>query len=287
MKKIITVTICLILSAAALFSCGGEKKESLPPVTTVGLPEDEYIDTSLESEGFKVNIYQTYVEIVEYVGKESAVTVPDSFMGIPVKLIGQYAFFGNETAEKVTLPDSVLVIGHGAFQECKRLKEIDVGSSLEVVSQAAFRDSALEKISLPDTVVTLDRYSFYRTDITEIKLPSGVSVIGKYAFFGCEKLKSVTLCPRLERISEYAFGSCTSLEKLVITDRVESIGDYALTDCTALSSVFVPKGSAVGENVFLGCEGVTVYTPKGSKAYKAADNYGYSVKECASADKMK
>ncbi len=282
--SILLTLICLI----SLISCSEKEKkpDELPPVVTEGIPEHEKVTSEFESGGFLIKVYESYSEIAEYKGKDAVVTVPDAFMGMPVKVIGEYAFYESETLTKVILPDSVIVIGKGAFQECKKLTEAVLGNKVEVISHGAFRDSSLEKINVPDSVATLERYAFYRTHITEIVLPANLSAVGKYAFYGCEKLTSVTLCPRLSNIAEYAFSACTSLKKIVITDRVERLGDYCFSGCSSLDKIFIPKNTVIGENVFLDCESVTLYAPSKSNAESAAKKYGYSFKECASANKM-
>lgn len=278
----------IVLSLASGCENGGKAEEGseLPPVSTVGIPEDEKVTSTLKSDGFTVNVYSTYAEIVTYEGEGSYITVPEAFMGIPVKVIGAYAFYENEKIEKVTLPSGLILIGESAFQECSALKEVVVGECLEKIAQNAFRDSALEIIDLPDTVVTIERYSFYRTDLTSFTVPSGVSNLGKYAFSGCQKLGSVTLCQRLSRISEYAFHNCVSLKEIVITDNVEHIGDYCFRGCTSLEKIFIPKNTSLGENVFLSCAELTIFSPKGSKSEAAAEKNGYKHENCPSAKEM-
>ncbi|MBQ7779942.1 MAG: leucine-rich repeat domain-containing protein [Clostridia bacterium] len=287
-KKIISVLLS-IMCLIGLVSCGGEEKKeenTLPPVSTTGLPENEKLTSSYETDGFVVNIYESYSEIAGYKGDGTTLTVPDAFMGIPVKSIGEYAFFENETLTQVTLPESLLIIGDSAFQSCTALTKVVLGSRVEMISQAAFRDSALEEINLPDSIAEIERYAFYRTRLIEVKLPANLSSVSKYAFYGCEMLTRVEFCQRIERVAEYAFSGCTSLQRVVITDRVKMISDYSFSDCTSLTAVFAPKSTALGENCFLGCAKLTIYSPSDSKASEAAKKYGYSFQTCPSADKM-
>lgn len=283
---LILISVLILAFAVGCKNGRADKEGELPPMITVGIPEGESVTSTLKSGGFTVKVYSTYAEIVTYEGEDSDITIPDAFMGIPVKVIGAYAFYENEKTEKVTLPSGLIVIGESAFQECSALKEIITGEHLERIEQNAFRDSSLEKIDLPDTVVTIERYSFYGTNLTSFTVPAGVSSIGKYAFSGCERLEAVTLCKRLTRISEYVFYNCASLKEIVITDNVEYIGDYAFRGCISLERIFVPKNTSLGENVFLGCPSVTVFSPKGSKAQAAADKNGHNYKNCPSAKEM-
>ncbi len=286
-KKIISILLSTIF-ILALVSCAkpDEGNQSLPPVSTVGLPKNEDVTVNYETDGFVVNVYQTYSEIVQYKGTSTEVTVPDAFMGIPVKSIAEYAFFGNETLTKITLPDSVIVIGKSAFQDCVKLTDALLGSKVELISQGAFRDSALERINLPDTVAEIERYAFYRTSLTEIKLPSSLSSIPKYAFYGCDKLTKIEFGVRVQKLGEYAFSACSSLKTVIIPDRIDMINDYCFSECPSLEKIFIPKNTSLGDNPFHGCEKLTVYSPSGSKAKTAAGKYGYSFSECASADQV-
>lgn len=288
--KIIVIALAA-LQAMFLFSCGGgegeEKTTTLPPITTVGVPEDEDITTlALKADGFTVNVYETYSEIVAYEGEATELVIPDAFLGKTVKLICEYAFFSNQKLTKVTLPSDLIKIDNSAFEACSSLNEVVAGDKLEIIDSSAFKDSALAKINLPSTVCTIERYAFYRTKLTSFSVPKSVSVIGKYAFYGCTELKDVTFCPRLQALNEYAFHECTALEEIVITDGITKIGDYCFRDCTALKKIFIPKNTDIGENVFLGCKELTIYSPKGSKAISTAKKWYYNYEICPSAEKM-
>lgn len=290
LNKLFTLLAAFMLVFAALSSCASdgvkEKAETLPPVVTQGLDETEDPVSSIELDGYTVVVYETYCEILLYEGEETELAVPDAFMGIPVKKIGERAFYGNEKLLSVKLPDKLIKLDNSAFEACVNLKTVAFGSQLEEIGPAAFKDTALEEAKIPETVVTLGRYSFYRTAIKTVTVPDGVKNIGKYAFYGCKSLESVTLSARTESVSEYAFGDCVSLKTVVIPESAKVVGDYCFKNCTSLEKIYIPKKASVGENAFLQCKNVTIYTPKGSYAETWAKKYGFNYKKCGSADKM-
>lgn len=289
MKKILIV-LMIISSLGMLFSCASEEKDpvitTLPPIDTTEIPDEDVVST-LETELFGVNIYESYSEIAVYYGKdETEVVIPDSFLGVPVKKISEAAFYGHEKIEKVTLPSSLIEIDRFAFEECTALKEIVANEGLEIIDQAAFRNSSLEKINIPSTLIIIGKQAFYKTKITSLVIPDGVSSIPSFAFYGCTALNTVVFGKRVNQIDESAFYNCSSITEIVIPETISRLGDYSFRGCTSLKKVFVPKATFLGENTFYGCNELTLYVPKKARCISAAKTYGYNYVICASAEEM-
>ena len=58
----------------------------------------------------------------------------------------------------------------------------------------------------------------------EIIIPSYVRIIREYAFFGCDKIKKITIQEGVKVIEDNAFFGCSSLEALSLPNSVVSIG---------------------------------------------------------------
>ena len=97
--------------------------------------------------------------------------------------------------------------------------------------------------------------------------------IGSQAFYGCTKLRNVTLGDNLRTIYYQAFMNCTDLEEIVIPDYVASLprrSNYsyeayseAFANCTALTTVTLGKRIAeMGTGVFAGCSNIKVINVK-------------------------
>lgn len=63
--------------------------------------------------------------VKKYIGDDSVVVVPDDYNGTPIVKIGDSAFEGNVKITKVSLPDTIQVIGKRAFAGCTSLAEMD------------------------------------------------------------------------------------------------------------------------------------------------------------------
>ena len=63
--------------------------------------------------------------VKKYIGDASVVVVPDDYNGTPIVKIGDSAFEGNTKITKVSLPDTIQIIGKRAFAGCTSLAEMD------------------------------------------------------------------------------------------------------------------------------------------------------------------
>ena len=104
-----------------------------------------------------------------------------------------------------------------------------------------------------------------------------VTGIGKYAFFDCSKLKSVTIPGSVTKIGDCAFYLCSSMQSVTIPHSVKSIGSQAFWGCNALTYVvsLISNPFEISESIFYDYNDqfikATLFVPKGTKAkYEAA-----------------
>ena len=79
-----------------------------------------------------------------------------------------------------------------------------------------------------------------RSVIVSIILEVGISTIGDFAFYGLDKLTSVTIPNSVTNIGISSFQDCSSLTYITIPNSVLTIGYYAFTDCIDLKSITIP-----------------------------------------------
>jgi hypothetical protein len=132
------------------------------------------------------------------------------------------------------------------------------------IGNYAFRDTMLEKITIPNSVESIGSYAFYNcTSLTSITIPDGVTSIGYAAFSYCENLTSITFIgtSQLTSIGDNAFSNCSSLTSITIPDGVTSIGHWAFRDCSSLTSITIPDGvTSIGYAAFRYCSSLTSIT---------------------------
>lgn len=176
--------------------------------------------------------------LVRYYGDDRHVVIPNS-----VIIIGHEAFNYCQTMETIEIPDTVTSIHNGAFFGCSNLKEIYIPDSVTKLSVDTFRHcTGLEKVRLSNNITEIPMLIFDGgSSLKEINLPNSIEKIGKHAFAECSSLKNITLPEKLKEIEYSAFRECTSLEKIHIPNSVKSISSQVFSDCINLTDVILPK----------------------------------------------
>ena len=112
-------------------------------------------------------------------------------------------------------------------------------------------------------------------------IPSSVTSIGEYAFYGCTGLTSISIPSSITSIDDNAFSYCTGLTSISIPSSVTSIGDYAFSSCTGLTSITIPSSvTSIGTNPFEYCSGLNnIYVNSGNTVYDSRNSCNAIIKK--------
>lgn len=229
-------------------------------------------------------------KLLKYTGTAEVVSIPAG-----VQSIGEEAFAGNDDIIKVKIDGEVESIGYRAFAQCDNLRTISVGDNVTEIETAAFSNNKeLVNVNLGAKVRNLGSGIFAgSSQLSEVKVsednpylhysngvlydgeetvvyalmpaygkgaftvPSTVTEIKGYAFWGNPYLEKVTLCSSLSEVPAYAFSNCLNLKEVSIPLTVRGIGAKAFEDCVNLSSVTLPDSMArISDTAFDGCPNV-------------------------------
>ena len=106
------------------------------------------------------------------------------------------------------------------------------------------RREEIKKVVIEDGVTNIGKYAFYVcTNLTSITIPNSVTSIGSQAFWDCENLTSITIPNSVTSIESQAFWNCVNLPSITIPNSVTSIGSQAFYSCYGLSSIIVEEGN--------------------------------------------
>ena len=200
----------------------------------------------------------------------TTVVIPETYKGLPVKEIGENAFYEHSNLTSVTILNSVTTIRYNAFGGC-------VG---------------LTSVTISDSVTTIENYAFgYCINLSNVHIPASVTSLNVRAFNDCDSLETITVDSEndvyysvnnciIEKFSktlvigikpsvipddgsvvsigESAFYQCYALESITIPDSITSIGHTAFYDCDSLTSITIPDSvTTMGMYVFYSCENLT------------------------------
>ncbi len=195
------------------------------------------------------------LEIWDYTGEDTVISIPGSIDGVQVSAIGSYSFAWSGKLQKVILPDGIASIGDSAFSGCGSLTSITLPDSVTSIGDSAFSGCwDLTSIALPDSVASIGDSAFSGCwDLTSINIPDGITSIGDSTFLSCESLTTITLPDSVASIGDSAFAYCRKLTSISIPDSVTSIGNYVFDSC-ALNSISLPESLiSIGEGTFYRC----------------------------------
>ncbi|MCR4890879.1 MAG: leucine-rich repeat domain-containing protein [Lachnospiraceae bacterium] len=236
------------------------------------------------------------------------VNLPDS-----VKAIGKEAFMGDRSLERIGLPKGLGSIGEKAFYGCNHLREVTIPEGTAAIGDSAFSMcTALKKVNIPKTLYKLGNGAFAGdTSLSEVsissanpfyictdgviydkgkysliemlpgrtgstyQMPSSVSYVAPYAFWGVNRLKALYLSQGLKALTPFSITNASSLEFVYVPSAVSGIQEYAFRDCGNLKYVGIGNRRAtVDASAFKGVNASVVKEtgvsqPAAEKAYMA------------------
>lgn len=159
--------------------------------------------------------------------------VPDNYRAIVSVVlpegytkIGDYAFYGCENLERISLPSTLQSIGKDAFNGCKKLKEVIMPNAVTEIGENSFRNcSSLERVVFSNGLSSIPGYAFAGCDsLTEIDLPVKITSIYKGCFEVYGLQKATIHCSRM-----YSSGKCFGNEPEVYAYKGAMESVYGIT----------------------------------------------------------
>ena len=161
----------------------------------------------------------------------TVVEIPAMYKGLPVREIGEKAFYFQKDLTQIVIPDGVTKIGDNAFNGCQHVRALNIPNSVTDIGEGAFLGCwNVQKISLPNSVTNIGDSAFAGCwALTEFVVPDGMVSIGKEMLSDCQRLTSVTIGTRVKSIGEKAFVGCPELKEIFIPANVTRFDSYAFS----------------------------------------------------------
>lgn len=156
-----------------------------------------------------------------------------------------------------TVDESGVLTGVSGLSEKDMRVEIPPqvnGITVTEIDRAVFKNNKnIGSLIFPDSVKYLRNEVCYGcTNLKEVQLPAGLTVIPDYAFEACSSLTSINFPVTLKEIRMKAFSG-TALTEFVAPEALQSIWSYAFEGCNALSEVELKNVRSLGDGAFRYC----------------------------------
>lgn len=200
------------------------------------------------------------------------IVIPDTYEGLPVTSIEDFAAVNLEFVTTIKIGKNVEKIGNWAFANNQALISFTVDPENQhfcsvdgvlftkdmqvLVAYPLAKDVTVTKdengnevrkssYAIPDGVETIRTKAFYKCQtLFELTIPDSVTTIEEKAFFRCSSLNSLVLPKSIQVIGKDAFAYCSAITEVEISDTIVAIGDYAFFNCSSLKKVTVNKKEA-------------------------------------------
>ena len=176
--------------------------------------------------------------------------------------------------------DSIEILGHNepllnaALHTAPHEEQLTGDLSWSVNDEGLLRiwfdDSLMgdgEDTAIPDytSYTATPWYTDYKDVITSLRIESGVTSIGRYAFSHLTKLRTIDIADTVTVVGNWSFSYCTSLEDFTLPDSVTSILAYTFQNCSYLEILHLPNSiQSMGNGVFQNCGNLEkVWLPSG------------------------
>ena len=232
--------------------------------------------TSIGEKAFKGNANIKSVNIpktVNTIGSQAfyecsaleVINLPENLIAI-----SDHCFYGCYSLSEIVIPQNVKTIGEWAFYNCSNLKALSIPASLSYIGNVAFGNcnnlnsvyitdlASWFKISFSDFQSNPLYYAqhLYLNDkeIISLVVPSGITNVNAYAFYGNKVIKSAIFPNSLLEINGSAFAGCTALETITFGLNTTNLYASAFENCKELTDVYCYAEKVPGyyKNCFYG-----------------------------------
>ena len=189
------------------------------------------------------------------------------------------------------IPSSVTSIREYAFVGCSALTTLTVDANNPNYSAEGCMLFNKEKTTLicaagsqktyniPSSVTSIRDYAFYGcSSLTSINIPKSVTWIGSSAFLECSSLTSINIPNSVTCSGSQIFWGCSSLTSINIPSSMTSIGYRMFYGCSSLTSINIPSSvTSIGRNAFEDCSSLTsINIPNSVNSIESNAFYGCS-----------
>ena len=200
----------------------------------------------------KTNVTGTTITGLQNPGFVGELYLPEVIEGYIVESIGVNAFKGNENITIVNIPDSVITIEAGAFENC---------TNLQLTPQFICPVCGIELGLRTEPICEL---CGLLTEGEESGNPVGnigmhVSFIGEGAFRNNIQLQVISIGSHIQEIGDFAFEGCSNLTHVSIASLVApQLGVGAFDNVSSNLTIIVPTGS-IGYDTAMWEQYTTIY----------------------------
>ncbi len=189
-------------------------------------------------------------QLLKYTGTAEVVSIPDG-----IKVIGEEAFAGNDYLVKVIVGGDVETVGYRAFADCNNLRTLVIGDRVKEIETAAFSNNkSLKNVTLGAALQKVGSGIFAGDEMLEQLTLSDQNpylCMEDGILYDDEKTVIYFMLPEYQKtmysmpvsvtdVKAYAFWGNPYLEYVKIGSGLTNIPAYAFSNCMNIKEVSIP-----------------------------------------------
>ena len=162
------------------------------------------------------------------------------------------------TDEKYFKVNGSSIIGYNGPDTEVSIPPVINGVKIDEISTRAFKDvKHITKVEMPTTITKIGDYAFYGcTALSNIKLHKGITYLGNYAFGECDSLIKMTIPATVTNVGSYWFRGSGKLSTVTFAEGIKTIGSGIAG--SSIKSVVIPSTvTQINYAAFAGCTSLT------------------------------
>ena len=202
------------------------------------------------------------ITTIESYGLSGVETLKKILFPVKCRSLGTFAFHGCVMLETIDLRSEITKIPQNLFSTCYNLRQVHIPDTVVTIDNYSFQTSgyALSNVNLPNSLSTVGTSAFNRLNYIPFELPDTITSIGDNAFTDCEGITSVVIPTGVASIGASAFRSCSNLTSFAFGDGIKIIRDSVLAYCSNLQSIYLPNTiTTINANAFSYCYSMRKY----------------------------
>lgn len=202
--------------------------------------------------------YSDHIEIFSCERSATSVEIPSAISGLPVTVIGMYAFQGT-SIKSVTIPDSVTEIGSWSFNMCSGLTSVTIPDSVQKIGIRAFEYcSSLTTVEFPDHLIEISSCAFDSTPwLTEQRSKNPLVIVNGAVIDGQNCEGKVEIPSGIQYVSPSAFARNLNITSVVFPASVSKVSDNTFFYCSNLASAEFKGITDIESMAFAYCDKLT------------------------------
>ncbi len=195
-----------------------ENAESISTESTSESETDIYGELEFRLNDDSVS-YTVYGALTSAEGK---IIIPQTYDGLPVTSVSQYAFQYCLKITEIVIPDSIKEIGAGAFMGCDSLESVTFGNGIRNIFERAFKNcDKLVSVDIGNVEnwcgIIFENYQSNPLHNSEASL-----------YLDGVRVSHLVIPDGVEKIEQFAFASCDELDRISLPSSLKSVANQAL-----------------------------------------------------------